>query len=168
MKKYLLITGAILVVAIIIGVMQLHSTRQGASQVCTQEAKICPDGSAVGRTGPNCSFAPCPTSTTSPAPATGSATTTLAIGEKMIVNGTIISPDKVLQDSRCPVDVQCIQAGTVTVHLTTGDSGATLTLGQPQTVAGMTIKLVSVTPAKQSKVTIVPSDYRFTFTIAPQ
>jgi hypothetical protein len=27
---------------------------------CTQEAKICPDGSAVGRTGPNCEFASCP------------------------------------------------------------------------------------------------------------
>lgn len=29
-------------------------------QACTAEAKICPDGSAVGRTGPNCEFAPCP------------------------------------------------------------------------------------------------------------
>lgn len=28
---------------------------------CTFEAKICPDGSAVGRSGPNCKFAPCPT-----------------------------------------------------------------------------------------------------------
>ncbi|UMX47418.1 MAG: hypothetical protein L7H18_03125 [Candidatus Nealsonbacteria bacterium DGGOD1a] len=28
--------------------------------VCTMEAKICPDGSAVGRTGLNCEFAPCP------------------------------------------------------------------------------------------------------------
>jgi hypothetical protein len=27
---------------------------------CTTEAKICPDGSGVGRTGPNCEFAPCP------------------------------------------------------------------------------------------------------------
>ncbi len=27
---------------------------------CTQEAKICPDGTGVGRTGPNCEFAPCP------------------------------------------------------------------------------------------------------------
>lgn len=27
---------------------------------CTLEAKICPDGSGVGRTGPNCEFAPCP------------------------------------------------------------------------------------------------------------
>jgi len=28
--------------------------------VCTLEAKICPDGSAVGRRGPNCEFAACP------------------------------------------------------------------------------------------------------------
>lgn len=27
---------------------------------CTQEAKLCPDGSAVGRTGPNCEFTSCP------------------------------------------------------------------------------------------------------------
>jgi hypothetical protein len=27
---------------------------------CTQEAKLCPDGTSVGRTGPNCEFAPCP------------------------------------------------------------------------------------------------------------
>lgn len=29
-------------------------------RACTEEAKICPDGSAVGRIGPNCEFAPCP------------------------------------------------------------------------------------------------------------
>lgn len=28
--------------------------------VCTQEAKLCPDGSYVGRSGPNCEFAACP------------------------------------------------------------------------------------------------------------
>ncbi len=27
---------------------------------CTMEAKICPDGTGVGRTGPNCEFAACP------------------------------------------------------------------------------------------------------------
>ncbi len=27
---------------------------------CTMDAKICPDGSAVGRVGSNCEFAPCP------------------------------------------------------------------------------------------------------------
>lgn len=28
--------------------------------VCTEEAKICPDGTAVGRTGPKCEFTECP------------------------------------------------------------------------------------------------------------
>ncbi len=27
---------------------------------CTQDAKMCPDGSYVGRTGPKCEFSPCP------------------------------------------------------------------------------------------------------------
>lgn len=27
---------------------------------CTEDAKVCPDGSYVGRTGPKCEFAPCP------------------------------------------------------------------------------------------------------------
>jgi hypothetical protein len=31
-------------------------------KACTLEAKVCPDGSSVGRTGPNCEFAPCPIS----------------------------------------------------------------------------------------------------------
>jgi hypothetical protein len=36
---------------------------------CTMEAKLCSDGSSVGRTGPNCEFAPCPTgSKPSPTP----------------------------------------------------------------------------------------------------
>ncbi len=29
-------------------------------KACTQEAKLCSDGSYVGRIGPNCEFAPCP------------------------------------------------------------------------------------------------------------
>ena len=29
-------------------------------KACTQEAKLCPDGSSVGRVGPNCDFAKCP------------------------------------------------------------------------------------------------------------
>jgi hypothetical protein len=33
---------------------------------CTMEAKICPDGSSVGRSGPNCTFAPCPNVQTPP------------------------------------------------------------------------------------------------------
>jgi len=31
--------------------------------ICTMDALICPDGSGVGRGGPNCEFAPCPNCT---------------------------------------------------------------------------------------------------------
>ena len=37
-----------------------NCTSATSPQACTEEAKICPDGSAVGRQGPNCEFAPCP------------------------------------------------------------------------------------------------------------
>src|SRR3989344_2341872 len=43
-----------IVIAGIIGTVKPPPT------ACTQEAKLCSDGSAVGRTGPNCEFAPCP------------------------------------------------------------------------------------------------------------
>ncbi len=41
----------------------LHNKTSPLSQahVCTQEAKICPDGTSVGRMGNNCEFALCPT-----------------------------------------------------------------------------------------------------------
>ena len=35
---------------------------------CTMEAKICPDGSSVGRVPPDCEFAPCPDETVSESP----------------------------------------------------------------------------------------------------
>lgn len=42
-------------------------------QACTLEAKVCPDGSSVGRTGLNCEFAECPTTeTVTPSTNTGS------------------------------------------------------------------------------------------------
>jgi len=40
--------------------VQAVSTGNKAPVACTMEAKLCPDGSAVGRSGPDCAFAPCP------------------------------------------------------------------------------------------------------------
>ncbi|MCL5409853.1 MAG: hypothetical protein M1607_03275 [Patescibacteria group bacterium] len=39
---------------------------RSSPEACTQEAKQCPDGSFVGRTGPNCEFSPCPGNTITP------------------------------------------------------------------------------------------------------
>lgn len=57
---YLIIVLGLLVVAG--GVYFYISQSNTPAVACTTEAMICPDGSSVGRTGPNCSFAPCPTS----------------------------------------------------------------------------------------------------------
>ncbi|MDO8583751.1 MAG: hypothetical protein Q7R83_01070 [bacterium] len=52
-----------------------------SGRACTLEAKICPDGSAVGRTGPNCEFSVCPTSATSTSiTGTGTFVGTMTIG----------------------------------------------------------------------------------------
>lgn len=36
------------------------SKTEEKNKACTLEAKLCPDGSSVGRTGPNCEFSACP------------------------------------------------------------------------------------------------------------
>ena len=55
--------NAFLIIAIIIlvvlGGFYLFSSREQQT-ACTLEAKICPDGSSVGRVAPNCDFALCP------------------------------------------------------------------------------------------------------------
>ena len=48
-------------VFILVGAMYSYvSKNKPVQKACTLEAKICPDGSSVGRTGPNCDFAACP------------------------------------------------------------------------------------------------------------
>ena len=60
--------GIVIVAAIALGLL-LRAPQspedKNQPQACTQEAKICPDGTAVGRTGPNCEFAQCPSVPTS-------------------------------------------------------------------------------------------------------
>ncbi|MBM3209496.1 hypothetical protein FJZ40_04375 [Candidatus Shapirobacteria bacterium] len=44
----------------LIAAIEIGVPTKPREKACTSEAKICPDGSAVGRVGPNCEFAPCP------------------------------------------------------------------------------------------------------------
>jgi hypothetical protein len=50
----------VLVAIVVFGVYKFNFTNDDIHAACTEEAKICPDGSAVGRTGPKCEFVPCP------------------------------------------------------------------------------------------------------------
>jgi len=66
MKKYLIIGGASVAVLVAVWTIQVREARApGEETACTAEAKLCPDGSAVGRTGPNCEFSACPSETAS-------------------------------------------------------------------------------------------------------
>ena len=61
-KKILFLSGVGLAVVLVVGMMYWEKQSKQSPPVevgCTMEARICPDGSAVGRSGPNCEFAPC-------------------------------------------------------------------------------------------------------------
>ena len=164
MKTYFIV-GVLAIAAVVVVLWVVDRPEVSTTRACTMEAKLCPDGSYVGRTGPNCEFAECPVGTT---PVATSTTAVLALGDKVIVNAVVISPKSLAEDSRCPVDVQCIQAGTVRVAVAVGTDEVIFKLGEPRTVAQMTMTPTSVVPSqKNSKVTVAPADYRFTFTIAP-
>lgn len=61
-KHFLIIIVGLLVVWFLyVAVIPVIQPPVGPAGIaCTMEAKLCPDGSAVGRTGPHCEFAPCP------------------------------------------------------------------------------------------------------------
>lgn len=64
MKKttFLIIgVGVLLVLAVVVLNLPKKEEKKLEPVACTTEAKICPDGTAVGRIGPNCEFAECPT-----------------------------------------------------------------------------------------------------------
>jgi hypothetical protein len=61
-----LIIGVVLIVLIGIGAFVYRNAMESPvtqappeGKACTLEAKVCPDGTSVGRTGPNCEFAAC-------------------------------------------------------------------------------------------------------------
>ncbi len=131
--------------------------------VCNGDAKICPDGSAVGRTGPTCEFVECPSVDAS------SDTVSTYLGGRVTRFNLTVNPQEVISDSRCPKDVQCIWAGTVEVRTVvssqTGHGELTFKLGEPQTVGDFTVTLIEVTPETEADVTIPEHGYWFTYEI---
>ncbi len=65
-KTVYLISVVVFILGVLIGaiIVSVYRTENnlitGGPIACTMEAKICPDGSSVGRSGPNCEFTQCP------------------------------------------------------------------------------------------------------------
>lgn len=94
----------------------------------------------------------------------------VALGQEAIVDGPIVKPIAVLEDSRCPMNARCVWAGRVRLKMlwvrSQGDQEFELTLGEPKPLADGAITLTSVRPDKRTDVVLKPADYRFSFAFA--
>lgn len=138
---------------------------------CTMETKLCPDGTAVGRTGPNCEFSLCPDAVPTPVSVVTAGDIILGVGQKGKVGDLNITVNSFVSDSRCPIGVQCIWAGEFKVNATL--LGATKienrvmsSIDAPYSFDGHIISISSVTPAPKSTTKITANEYHITFHVA--
>ena len=95
----------------------------------------------------------------------------VALGQKAYVDGPIVQPIAVLEDSRCPMNARCVWAGRVRVKMVwirgNGEKQPfEVTLGESTPLADGSITLESVRPDKMTNVKLKPADYRFSFRFA--
>ncbi|RED15357.1 hypothetical protein [Parasphingopyxis lamellibrachiae] len=88
------------------------------------------------------------------------------LGESTHVDGPLVTPLRLIEDSRCPINARCVWAGRVVLRVrVAGNRTMELTLGEPQEVADGALTLVAVAPDRIAGEgqDIAPADYRFTF-----
>ena len=85
------------------------------------------------------------------------------LNERIYVDGPYVTPLAVVEDSRCPVGVQCVSAGRtrvmVRIDLGSRSEYRELCSDKPLQVADGTLSLVEVAPAPAARAQ--PSAYRF-------
>ncbi len=94
---FVAVFGIIIVLALLGGSVYLYQQKASvapAPVACTMEAKLCPDGSSVGRTGPNCEFATCPGA--SPAPVVDNSFRTLP-APNVVADGCSVINNSIFQ-----------------------------------------------------------------------
>ena len=87
---------------------------------CMEEAMICPDGSYVERTGPNCDFAPCLSITPTTTPAL-SCPQLAPVGPNFCPNGVVVSGG--LDANGCQLPPKCVVSQTMPKCVVGGCSG---------------------------------------------
>ena len=91
------------------------------------------------------------------------------LSQSAFVNGPRVRADRIIEDSRCPIDVQCVVAGRLIVAATVSGGGwskqVDLTLGVPVDIADGKLTLVKAAPARRAdQQQRKPLSYRFRFT----
>ncbi|QAY75428.1 hypothetical protein [Sphingosinicella sp. BN140058] len=91
----------------------------------------------------------------------------VALGQLAYAGGPRVRPDRLIEDSRCPADTQCIWAGRVVLRATVFGGNwrkqVDLTLGTPVQVADGSLTLVAVSPERKAGAPTSPHALRFTF-----
>jgi len=117
-----------------------------------------------------------PTTQEPPLPAPGTATVTSSVDVKLGVSGEAtfktltLRFNQLVQDSRCPVDVKCIEAGAVNANVTLTSGTTTETLNMPSDevphqFAGYMISIARVDPPRMNHQEIPLGAYAITFHI---
>lgn len=136
------------------------------------------DGQTVEGVGTTTTSVTSTSTTQAPSGTSGTTTGQPASGKAMIETGLkegasalnmTVTPLEVVEDSRCPRSVQCIQAGTVRVRVRVtsgiGTSEQVIALGGTMTTEAESVTLTAVSPYPDLT-DISPEDYRFTFEVA--
>ena len=91
------------------------------------------------------------------------------LGVSVRVGDLVVTPKKLVEDSRCPINARCVWAGRAIVTTRIVGEGfsdtADLTLGEPFGTHGKMIALVSVRPDKTTDRAIEQREYRFVYEI---
>lgn len=91
------------------------------------------------------------------------------MGSTIDILGVGINPLELIEESRCPQGVQCIQAGTVRVRAlissSIGTSPQILTLNQPISTEGELVTLIEVKPYPVAGSQIESKNYLFVFEV---
>ncbi len=93
----------------------------------------------------------------------------ISLSETVVIHDVSITLNKVIADSRCPHDVQCIQAGSITANITLkhgmDKETVDLTSSAPYTFSGRQISIVDATPFRMSGEIFKDREYKIVFAV---
>ena len=91
----------------------------------------------------------------------------VGIGRPVQVGSVVVTPRKLVEDSRCPVNARCVWAGRVILKAQIDGDGwrdtADLTLGEGYETHGVPVRLVTATPERTTREQPDETQYRFAF-----
>lgn len=91
--------------------------------------------------------------------------TEVRLGQRANLGGPKVTPLRVLEDSRCPMEARCVWAGRVRlevrIELGSGTTVRELASDKPLPVADGQLELLGVMPPTSTQRAIAPQDYRF-------